>query len=125
MLLDTCALLWLADGNARLKPSVHDRIRQSPYVYVSAISGFEIGHKYRTGKLKLPSEPEVWFETVLTHHKLTVVPLTIPICLAATALPMFHKDPADRFIIATAKLHQWPIVTADPKFKDYGVEIVF
>ncbi len=125
MLLDTCALLWLANGSNQLRPGILAKIEVASQLYISAISAFEIGRKYRQDKLELALEPEPWFDQMIANYDLIVIPLTIPICLAATALPMFHKDPADRFIIATAKLHQWPIVTADPKFKDYGVEIIF
>ena len=57
MILDTCAILWLAQGGDRLSEAVRQRINVEPVVYVSAISGFEIGIKHQKGKLELPARP--------------------------------------------------------------------
>lgn len=54
MLLDTCALLWLASGGGQLSRTVLERIDASDMVYISAISAFEVSLKYRQGKLGLP-----------------------------------------------------------------------
>jgi PIN domain nuclease of toxin-antitoxin system len=65
-----------------------------------------------------------WFKAVVDHHGLTVQPLDWDVCIAATELPPLHKDPCDRFIIATAKMRHIPVVTADPSFAEYGIEVV-
>jgi PIN domain nuclease of toxin-antitoxin system len=124
MILDTCALLWLAQGGGKLSRSAARRIDAAPIVYVSAISGFEIGTKYRQGKLELPAVPADWFKAVLAHHGVDVFPLDLPICIRATELPAVHRDPCDRLIIATAQLHGLPVVTADPVFREYDVEVI-
>jgi len=123
MILDTCALLWLAEGGQKLTAAAKERIAAAPVVYVSAISGFEIGVKIRQGKLSLPATTGEWFETVLAHHGLSALPLTVDICLAAAELPAIHRDPCDRFIIAAARKHSLPVVTADPVFREYGIEV--
>lgn len=51
------------------------------------------------GKLKLPSPPQEWFEKVVEHHGLAVLPLELSVCIAAAQLPPIHADPCDRFII--------------------------
>lgn len=122
MILDTCALLWLAEGGRRLSKEARRRIESAPLVYISAITGFEIGIKYRKGKLVLPALPAEWLKAVVTRHDLTVIPLDESICVAATELPPVHQDPCDRFIIATAKAHGLAIVTADARFERYGIE---
>ena len=124
MILDTCALLWLAQGGGRLSASAQKRIGSEPVVYVSAITGLEIGIKCRMGKLELPARPSDWFETVLAHHDLQVLPLNLPVCIRATELPAIHADPCDRLIIAAAEHHRMPVVTADPIFEQYGVEVL-
>jgi PIN domain nuclease of toxin-antitoxin system len=124
MLLDTCALLWLAEGGKKLSEQTRERIEAAPAVYVSAISAFEIGVKCRSGKLKLPVRPAEWFLEILDHHDLAVEPLDWEICFTAADLPLIHKDPCDRFIIATAKLRRIPIVTGDPIFGAYGIEVL-
>ncbi len=124
MLLDTCALLWLAEGGGKLSEEIRNRIEAAPVVYVSAISAFEIGIKCRSGKLKLPVKPAEWFRQIVDHHGLVVEPLDWDVCIEATELPPIHKDPCDRFIIATAKLRSIPVVTGDPGFSAYGIEVL-
>jgi PIN domain nuclease of toxin-antitoxin system len=124
MLLDTCALLWLAEGGKHLSKEAWDRIEDAPIVYVSAISAFEIAVKCRSGKLKLPVPPAEWFQAIVDHHGLAVQPLNWDVCMAAVELPPIHKDPCDRFIIATAKMRRLPVVTGDPVFRSYGIDVV-
>ncbi len=124
MILDTCALLWLASGDKSLGRATLKEINQAPAVYVSAISGFEIAIKVAKGKLKLPAPPGDWFEKVAEHHGLTVLPLDLSNCIAAAELPPIHNDPCDRFIIAAAKLHDLTVVTTDEQFVKYGVRVI-
>ena len=124
MILDTCALLWLASGDKKLSRAALKEINEAPAVYVSAISGFEIAIKVARGKLKLPSPPQEWFERVVEHHGLAVLPLELSICISAAQLPPIHDDPCDRFIIAAAKLHDLTVVTTDEQFEKYGVAVI-
>ena len=124
MILDTCALLWLASGDKKLSRSALKEINSASAVYVSAISGFEIAIKVAKGKLKLPHAPQEWFEKVVEHHGLTVLPLELNVCIAAAELPRVHDDPCDRFIITTAKLNDLTVVTADERFEKYGVTVL-
>jgi PIN domain nuclease of toxin-antitoxin system len=123
ILLDTCALLWLATGHKNLSNSAKKRINQAGLVGVSSISAWEIGLKTTRGELELPEEPEAWFEQILVHHDLRVYEITTRIAFQANRLPWHHRDPADRLILATAMLHGMPIVTSDGNFSQYGVEI--
>ena len=122
MLLDTCALLWLTQGGGQLTSETRKRLAEAPFVYVSAISGFEVGIKHKTGKLELPALPMDWFKAVVEHHDLRVLPLDLEICIRSTRLPPVHHDPCDRMIIATALIHQLMVVTADPVFRTYEIE---
>lgn len=124
MILDTCALLWLAAGGKKLSRSLLKKINEAPAIYVSAISGFEISLKASQGKLDLPHPVEKWFQQVAEHHALTVLPLNLDVCIAAAKLPPIHDDPFDRFIVATAKLNGLAVVTADERFEAYGVTVL-
>ena len=124
MILDTCALLWLASGSKKLGRSALKEINEASAVYVSAISGFEIAIKSAKGKLKLPLPAADWFGKLIDHHGLTVLPLELNVCIAAAQLPPIHDDPCDRFIIATAKLHDLTVVTNDGRFKKYGLQTI-
>jgi len=122
LLLDTCGLLWLAAGHRRLSAPARKRIDSATLVGVSAITAWEVGLKAARGELKLPMEAEEWFEGVVEHHRLQVFEITPRIAFEANRLPWHHRDPADRFILATARLHHMAVVTADDNFAVYGVE---
>jgi PIN domain nuclease of toxin-antitoxin system len=125
VILDTCALLWLAEGGRRLSAAARKGVGEAPFVAVVTITGFEIGLKVRQGKLVLPAPTTEWLDTILEHHALGVLPLDLRVCVAATELPLLHRDPCDRLIIATAKLERMPVVTADPRFASYGIEVIW
>lgn len=124
MLLDTCALIWLAMGGGHLSAKARQAIDKAAAVYVSSISAFEIAYASARGRLDLPCESERRYYEVLDKHSLAEVLLSGKIAIAATKLPMVHKDPCDRFIIATARLEDLPIVTADRKFRKYDLVII-
>ena len=77
MILDTCALLWLAGGSKKLSRAALKEINAASVVNVSAISGFEISLKTGAGKLKLSHPVEEWFKRVAEHHGLTILPLDL------------------------------------------------
>jgi PIN domain nuclease of toxin-antitoxin system len=124
VILDTCALLWLVQGGEKLSEPIRQRINTEPTVFVSAITGLEIGIKHQKGKLELPACPVDWFKSVLEHHDIEVLFLDLAICIRATELPRIHVDPCDRLIIATAEYRRMPVVTADPLFRQYGIEVL-
>lgn len=123
MLLDTCALLWITGADGRLGPETLQRIDNAPIVSVSAISAFEIAIKAQKGKLTLPLPADEWWKNAAGHHSLNIVQVSDDVLLRSVSLPRIHSDPADRIIIATALLHGLPVITADSRFAEYGVEI--
>lgn len=124
MILDTCALLFLANGDRRLSSPARERLAREPMRWYCAISSFEIALKHRQGKLTLPLVPLRWLRALEDRYGLTEIPLDAELCAAATQLPYHHRDPCDRFIIAAALHLRTPVVTIDPKFSPYGVEVV-
>ncbi len=124
MILDTCALLFLATGDTRLSQATRTALTRQRQRWFCAISGFEIALKHRQGKLPLPEPPLAWLEQLATRYSLTEVPLDSELCVAAASLPPHHRDPCDRFIIAAALQLRVSVVTVDPKFAAYGVQVV-
>ena len=125
MILDTCALLWLAGGERnRISEEALGKIEQAPVVNIVSITGFEIGLKYRVGKLQLATTPSEWINLAIEFHQLEVIQLDLEMCLRASELPPIHKDPCDRFIIAAAILRGMPVVTTDRRFAEYGVKVL-
>ncbi len=125
LLLDTCALIWLSIGGGKLSKHALDSIEKAKSVFVSSISAFEISLKYNTGGIELPCDPEQWYFNVLEHHDILEIAVNGKIAITSTKFPAIHKDPCDRFIIATAKLHNLKIVTGDKQFSEYhGIDIL-
>lgn len=124
LLLDTCGLLWLAAGSNRLSKETLYTIDNAPIAYVSAISAWEISLKAERGQLKLPMPVREWFISALEQHSLMLASLDVDILFAANQLPWHHRDPADRFIIATALNKGAVVVTGDDKFSMYEVDTI-
>lgn len=122
LVLDTCALLWLASGGGKLSARALEAIDQADVVLVSAISSWEVGLKCKRGQLQLPLAPRDWFLRAVDVHQLIVADLSIDVLTSANDLPWHHRDPADRFIIATAILEACPVVTSDGRFADHGIK---
>ena len=128
ILLDTCTLLWLVSNRAELSAAAVRAIDGSRQVFVSASSAFEIGTKYRRGTLVLAGSPHDWWKAAVERLKIVELSITPAIALASTALPveivvdgrtLQHRDPGDRFIVATASMHGLTIVTPDPMIAAY------
>jgi PIN domain nuclease of toxin-antitoxin system len=124
MMLDTCALLFLASGDRRLSSAARERLSKETARWFCAISSFEIALKYRQKKLELPFPPAQWLRKVSQRYALSELPVDSALCLAAVTLPNHHRDPFDRFIIAAARRLDVPVVTIDPRFQEYGIEVV-
>lgn len=119
-LLDTCVLLWLVMEQEKLSEkakSTLDRVEE--VVFVSAISALEIGLKVQKGKLELPLSVAAWFSESLKLHGLKELPVTSSIAAESALLPAVHRDPFDRILVATARLHNLTIITPDDQIRAY------
>lgn len=119
VLLDSCTLLWLANDPRELSVVATEAIRSANIVAVSPMSIFEIARKFHAGKLSLLLSPLDWYEEAIRTHGLTEVGITGPIAARAAVLPMIHRDPADRFLIATALEKGMRLITPDPEIWKY------
>ena len=125
LLLDTCAVLRLANGEFRkFSASAMKAMREADVLYVSPISEWEIALKWRDGGIELPMPPRDLMRTLVDSYSLSLIPLSEEVMFKATELPEVHRDPADRFIIATALLGNLTVVTTDRRFREYGVRVI-
>jgi len=116
LLLDTCALLWLAAEPQRFSREAREALVASQdELHVSAISDLKIAVKAAKGRLELPVPPEAWFPRVVERYRLREVPVTSAIALRSTMIGFDHPDPADRIVVTTASLFGMTILTADQK----------
>ena len=123
-LLDTCALIWLGMGGGNLSADVKRRLTVASSLHYSSISAWEIARLQKEGKVVIPVDIEEFLADLTELYGLSAIPPTDDIMLRAANLPDFHKDPADRIIIATALISGMPIVTGDGKFSQYGVKTI-
>ena len=124
VLCDTCALIWLATGDAKLSRVARNVIRDAELLCFSSISIWEIARKVKAGELEIPVSPTLFADMLVRQYGMKDVPLDNDVMLRSSALPEIHKDPADRFIIATALLNDCVVATGDRRFPDYGVETI-
>ncbi|OGV76469.1 MAG: hypothetical protein A3K19_32215 [Lentisphaerae bacterium RIFOXYB12_FULL_65_16] len=124
LMLDTCALIWLVNGGDKLSAGTQKTIRDASIVFVSAASAIEIGCKAALGRLTLPMAPEEWYRRALEHHGIVELPIDGNTGFGAARLPMLHRDPADRLIIAAARARGIPVATHDSRFESYGVTVL-
>ena len=124
LLLDTCALIWLANKSDSLSVVARLQIEEAEEVYVSPVSAWEIALKHGNGKLTLPCDPIKWFDHALEVFGLKILPFDYKLWMRSTQLPMHHRDPADRTIIQSALEHDLTIVTHDKRFAQYGVRTI-
>ncbi|MFY3457768.1 twitching motility protein PilT [Achromobacter xylosoxidans] len=123
IVLDTHALVWWAAGDSQLSRAAREAIEaeaQDGEILVSAISAWEVAMLAKAGRLALTMDAAAWLDTVAEVPAIRFVPVDVRISVQSVDLPgEFHKDPADRIIVATARHHSVPLVSADLKIRDY------
>ena len=122
ILLDTHIWLWWVVDRARLSEDQRDLLDgdgfQSPVV--SAVSCWEVALAASRGRMTLSKPPERWVTDASRGLGIEVMPLSAEIAISSVTLPgEFHRDPADRFIVATARTLGCPLLTADAKILAY------
>lgn len=120
LLLDTEALIWWDDNDPRLGGNARAAVQDSTEVYVSAASSWEIVIKRALGKLRVTRSLA---EAVL-EGGFRELPISFEHTEAVDALPMHHKDPFDRLIIAAARVEGFTVVTSDTQFRRYDIPLI-
>lgn len=125
-LLDTHAFLWWVDDDPRLSPAARTALSdRANVIFVSAVSGWEIAVKAGLGKLTLSSEPGVFVPRHMARNGFRVLPIKMDHVLAVFGLPMHHKDPFDRLLVAQSIVENVPIISCDPLLAQYPVKIIW
>ncbi len=123
-LLDTHIFLWWIVDQPKLSAAVkHVIAAPDNEMYVSAASTWEMIIKSAIGKLSLPPLPAEFIRNQLHINRMLPLAITIEHSLALATLPMIHKDPFDRMLIAQTISEGMVLITDDPVIKDYQVDI--
>ncbi len=124
IVLDTHTLVWWVTGDEALSKkakSAIDRELDGGQIIVSAISAWEIAMLVQRERLVLSMDVASWLATVAKIDAVHFMPLDVEIAVKSVDLPgNFHKDPADRMIVATARKLAAPLVSKDEKIRAYA-----
>jgi PIN domain nuclease of toxin-antitoxin system len=121
LLLDTHAAIWWQRQDRRLGREARRAIATADVVWVSASAGIEVAIKVAQGRLRL-DEP---FHVMVAVDDFTELPLTLKHAEALERLPLHHRDPFDRILIAQARVEGATIVTHDRALAAYGTPIIW
>jgi PIN domain nuclease of toxin-antitoxin system len=123
-LLDTHVFLWLWTEPWRLgavQPTLADPAHD---LVVSAATAWEMAIKYALGKLPLPAAPAHYVPAAILAIGAGSLPVDLDDALAVAELPLHHRDPFDRLLVAQARRHDLTLVTTDRRMEDYDVRLL-
>lgn len=124
-LLDTHAFLWGIAGDRRMSQRARDIFIGPSRLSLSLASIWEILIKVQVGKLNLPLPSGPYLIGKLAENRIETLPISLDHLLRFERLPVHHRDPFDRMLIAQAVEEGWPIITADSHFSRYPVEVIW
>lgn len=124
LLLDTCALIWLAE-HARISRSAEEALSEAGSlnlpVHISPISSWEIGMLAARGRLRLSADPITWFGGILANPAMRLTDMSPRILIASSFLPGSPpSDPMDRIMAATARENGLCLMTRDKRLLKYA-----
>ncbi len=124
ILIDTHVFLWALQNEVKLSERVRALLPVAD-VWISVASLWEIIAKVQTGKLIVPTPVGVYLTAKLRANGVSVLQLTFDHVKRLEQLPPHHRDPFDRILIAQSLEEKIPVVTSDPLFVHYPVEVIW
>jgi len=121
LLLDTHALIWFVSNDPNLPVSTRDKIESADDVFLSIASLWEMAIKLNIGKLPLQGNFED-IEPQLIAAGITILPLTFADTVQFRYLPLHHRDPFDRILVAQAINHSLILISRDVAFDAYDLQ---
>lgn len=123
-LLDTHVWIWMINNSENFSVTVKKDIQKAAehsLLFLSTISIWELAMLVKKERLHLDRPIQLWVETALNNTGINLIDLLPEIAIDSSFLPgSFHGDPADRIIVATARIHELNLITADKKILEYG-----
>ncbi len=126
LLLDTHTFIWWDSEPSRLSPRILILLQdQANIVMLSVASVWEMQIKVLLGKLRLSLPLAETIQSQQLTNNVQVLPVELPHVLALEKLPLHHKDPFDRLLIAQANIEDATLLSADPAFTKYPVKLLW
>jgi PIN domain nuclease of toxin-antitoxin system len=126
LLLDTHVFIWAVSDASQLSDKARDLIRDPEHVkWFSLVSAWEMQIKLQIGKLTLEKPLTDLIAEQREQNDLQVLPITLPHILSLSDLPLHHRDPFDRLLIAQAVEQDLVLLSQDAAFADYDVSIMW
>jgi PIN domain nuclease of toxin-antitoxin system len=124
LLLDTHTFLWWITDDPHLSSKARALIgNRRNTLYWSAASSWEIAIKYALGRLPLPEAPEQFVLTELKKNRIESIPIMDAHAFQAGLLPLHHRDPFDRMLVAQAQVESLGLISNDQQLLFYDVEV--
>jgi PIN domain nuclease of toxin-antitoxin system len=120
LLLDTHVALWAIAGEPTLPAEFLDRLRHDPDIYLSPVTVWEIALKQSLGRLHGPAD----LPGRVHDMGFRELPITSEHAMLAGRLPLHHRDPFDRMLVAQATIEGLTLVTRDADVRRYDVKIL-
>lgn len=125
-LLDTHVWLWMNGDPKRLNEGARAILTDPTHdLFLSTVSSWEIAIKEAAGKLQLPLPAATYIQERTQTNRVRDLPIRREHALHAGALPLHHRDPFDRMLVAQAVIEKLPLLTADRQLEPYGVELIW
>ena len=126
VLFDTHILIWLVEGDKNLSAVARSAIEdENNSLYLSIVSLWEITIKLSLGKLDLQLSVDEMVESFLIPGGIEILQIETSHLSILRDLPLHHRDPFDRLIIAQAKSEQMTLISADGMFDQYGISLLW
>lgn len=126
LLLDTqCWLWWFSQPERLSEEAINQIADETNQIWFSVASVWEIGIKVSIGKLPLPEKIDDYISTRMIQLGARSLEITASHALQASALPLFHRDPFDRMLIAQSQIEGMTLVSADSMFDRYDVSVIW
>ena len=124
-ILDTHAFLWAIAQDEKLSRRAQKIFTGPNDLWLSVASIWEIMIKVQVGKLPLPLPTGPYVVKKLAENRIEVLSITLDHVLRTESLPLHHRDPFDRMMIAQALVEDIPIISADAVFDSYGIKRIW
>jgi PIN domain nuclease of toxin-antitoxin system len=125
LLLDTHVFLWWIDDDPRMSRRSRSLISHADKILVSVASVWEIAIKAGLGQLEVPPDLRRYLVRQLARNEFELLPVLFEHAVAVRDLPLHHRDPFDRLLIAQSLTERLALISHDARMRAYAVEVLW